>query len=254
MLAEEPDETTRTPEVEGGDAPESTETAGTPPEEGRDAPEGSTDYKSLSIANKATIEELRAENERLRREREAGSLPAAGSDDTGRESEARYEQINAGLRRAAEAGDFAAAAVLELREENQRLRGDVGDALVLADIPKERRAEVYAGYRKSGLPNLAQYIDQQQRRETQSEIERLRTENAALKSGKPPKLPADERNDREDAVRTSGRDLSTPTHKARAVDRETFKAEIERLHEAGDHKAARQKQADLREGKIVYKR
>lgn len=259
-MPEDPEKTTGTLEKDGGDAPESTATTGTPTPEDRNADTGEPDYKSLyekehtlSLQTKDKIEEanrLRDENARLRAQMEIGK-PATTPQTSQADVEARNQRV-AELQRLAP-HDPAAAAALELLEENARLRNEVMDAFTLAEIPKDQRAQAVKLYESGRFESMAQVADYMGKRDLQAQNEALRKEIEELKQGKRPASEGEPK-DKDDVVRTAGRDVSLPTSKARTTTKTEFDEKVRELHEAGDHRGARAMQQDLRDRKIVFRR
>lgn len=240
----DPEQTTGTQSQDDGDALE-TETAGTPENDGRDAG-GEPDYKSIHIANKATIEELR----RQLQERQSGPQPAAENGDE-REAIAAEEQRLAELRRDA-LNDPHAARILALEEKLLQTRRDTMNALTLQELPKEQRGKAYNLFTRhpDKFPDVASAAQYLEAKDTKEENARLKKELDELKKPKPVREEAR----RDDVVRTGSRDVPASTIKAQTMTRTQFEDEQAKLRDEDRHDEARARQRDLREGRLVLKR
>lgn len=240
----EPDETTRTPNPEGGDAPEK-ETAGTTGEEGRDAPKDETDYKALHLANKQTIEALTDKVAELAQK--VGSQPATEPAAEGRD---RIEKLLSEAQRLS-AVDPVAALALSERAERLQDRQDFSDALLLQRLPLDKQKPMLDFYLKNRgrFADLAAASEAFNGREAASRLAQLEKELEEAKK----KLANGEVRERDDVVRTHGRDVSTPSHKARTYTEEQFDSERERISREGGPAAARDFEMKLRKGEILLK-
>lgn len=241
----EPEQTAGTQEQDDGDALD-TGTAGTPETDDRDAGGKEPDYKSIHIANKATIEELR----RQLQERQSGPQPAAESDDE-RAAIAAEEQRLAELRQDA-LNDPHAARILALEEKLLQTRRDTMNALTLQELPKEQRGKAYNLFQRypDKFPDVASAAQYLEAKDTKEENARLKKELDELKKPKPVR----EESRREDTVRTGSRDVPASTIKAQTMTRQQFEDEQARLRDEDKHQAARDRQRDLREHRIILKR
>jgi hypothetical protein len=255
---EEPDQTTRTPEPDDGDAGESTQTTGTQAEDGRDAGQVSESERALLLDRKLLAErnkQLAEEVEALRRERiDAGHTPASSGDGGAADDEiAELEAENEELRKL-EATDPLAKITRRQNErfikQLQQLNENTANAFALAELPKEKRAPAYELFRKhpNRFRNVAEASEYLNNRDTETEVARLRKENEELRK----KTVADDDEDvrttrtKEDAVRTTGRDLSTPTHKSRTMTQTQYAKEKERLEEIGTPESMRERRDLIR--------
>lgn len=253
MLPEDkPDDTTETsPAIEGEPARE------TPADPDEDRPDAGKepDYKRLYLDSKTKIEkanELEREVERLRNERPAPQ-PAGAAADAQREID-ELEAENRELERLAP-HDAASRATLRLNRAVISLRQDVLDAFALNRIPEAEQPAVVKLYNTNrdqfgSLSAAAEAYRGRKLPAAQAEIDRLTKELEEAKKGKKPSNGSE---DKDDVVRTHGRDTSSVSHKARTMTEADFDAEQKRLKAAGRFSEAREQQGKLRRNEIVLK-
>lgn len=252
MPDEKPVQTTRTPGSDDGDAAEDTRRAGTPNEDERDADEGETDYKALHLANKSTIAKLEDDVRTLTERVTRGPVPAADAD--------RHEDENVSARaqklqrlQALRGVDPVADLVLELAEENEAFRRQVGDAFTLTragdPVRQQKVAEFYDKHR--GRFNDIAAAEMAYRSTELADANRALNERIAKLEKNGGGTTEDET--KRDVVRTSGRDLPLNGKKIPTMTQGQFNERQRSLRDAGDHDTARSEQQALRRHEIEIK-
>lgn len=241
------DETTGTPEQEGGDAGESTQTTGTPATEGRDAASDITANAEQVSAWKAAAEErnrLKEEVEQLRRERE--QPPGAPAPQQIDQDWAVVTQA------AAEGNEYARTQVrlaqaLMLSQQQNIERDRVNAMLDDIEDPIERRAVRKRYQEGQGKIGVEQAQSEFRMKKLEAD---LAAANARLKQH-------EEKTSPRDAVRLPQREQPASEIKARQMTQEQWdrdQAALDESDDPADHKKKMALQMARRRGEITVKR
>lgn len=249
-MPETPEQTTRTPGQDDGDALENTGTAGTPEQDERDAGNGKgpsdDDLKALILANKQTIEQLRRERDEAMALAQRGPQPAADAEQANADDE---ETVYQNLKRLS-AVDPAAKAALILMERQRRAEQNTMDALTLSRLPSDKQQPMLDFYERNRrfFPTLADAVRYVNGKQAEEENARLRKEVEELKARGPKKEEAER-----DVVRTAGHDVSAAKSTKLTVSKDDFDQRQLELKSQGRFEEARAEQGKLRRGEIILK-
>ena len=245
-------ETTGTPELDGGDAAQADGRDAS--EAGRDAESKEPDYKTMYLEAKGKVERtnaLEAENAELRSRAE--QPPAAQPNGQGAEDEAYWADV----KHWADKGDAVAKAMLNQRDEQERMAYAMSATYELLDIEdRDTRRAVAKHMQRNANRNLDV-------RAARSEVEAqklakerltLAEENAKLKSA----LEAAQKKPPTDVIRTATREITSQrsgntTESMTEAEFDQRQAELKAQGPAG-HKLALKEQLRLDRDEIVLRK
>lgn len=231
------DDTTRTPETEGGDAP-AKGTTGTPTQEVRDGTSQGDDLSKLNMEWKGKAETLNALfarygvssveelNERLAQSPAAPDTPRTETDEYGAALQA--------TRDFAAKGDPVAKLTLQVLERNEQLERGIGDAFTARDIadPAERALAVaHLNKNRHRLGDLPAALAEVRAARLGKELAAAQKELERMRKAPDPDVVG--------APKTGGREGPAQTTSARkGVTSAQFDAEVARLTATGLHHQA----------------